>query len=103
MNTRFHHISTTELLHRTRLSSIDCYITRRQLRWAGHVARMDFRRLPQKMFSCWVQSKRPRGSPQFTYGRGLAKALKKASIDLNGWWLLADNRCDWRKSVAAYR
>ena len=36
------HISTQELRQRLRIDTIDTTITRRQLRWLGHVARMDY-------------------------------------------------------------
>ena len=38
-------ISNEELLRRLNLRKIDDYITKRQLRWAGHVARMDLDQL----------------------------------------------------------
>ena len=75
---RKHRITTKELLSRVGLKSIDTYVTQRQLRWAGHVARISYDRLPRKMLSSWVPSKRPKGAPEFTYGRGLFKALEKA-------------------------
>ena len=91
-----HRISNEELRHRTGLNTIDSYITKRQLRWAGHVARMEMNRLPRMMMSCWVKNKRPRGCPKFTYGRGLVKALKKAKIDSTNWSDLAQDRILWR-------
>ena len=100
-HTHVHRISTIELLHRTGLSFIDTYITRRQLRWAGHVARMDFCRLPRKMMSSWFRKKRPHGAPQ--YGRGLMKAMKKANIDSDTWERLASNREDWRSAIMSFR
>ena len=68
---REHHVSTAELLERLGIESIDTYIARRQVRWAGHVARMDMGRLPRKVLSSWVRHPRPTGAPQFTYARGL--------------------------------
>ena len=64
-------ISNEELLSRLNLRKIDDYITKRQLCWAGPVARIDFDRLPRKMLSSWECTKRPIGAPEFTYGRGL--------------------------------
>ena len=84
---------------RVGLKSIDTYITQRQLRWAGHVARMTYDRLPRKMLSSWVPNKRPRGAPEFTYGRGLYKALKKVEVSKDNWYALAENREQWRKTV----
>ena len=95
-HTRTHRISTADLLTRLGLPSIDTYITRRQLRWAGHVSRMEYSRLPRKMLSGWVRSKRPRGSPRFTYGRALQKTLRKAQINIDTWSTLAQDRAQWR-------
>ena len=93
-----HRISNADLRKRTGILPIDVYITRHQLRWAGHVARMPFHRLPRKMLSSWVRAKRPRGSPQFTYGRMLRKAMKKVGIDTQRWNILASNRELWKDS-----
>ena len=64
-------ISNEELLDRIGLQSIDIYVTKRQLSWAGHVTRIYFDCLPQKMLSSWVRCNRPRGSPKFINGCGL--------------------------------
>ena len=98
-HTRAHNISTIELLRRTGLEPIDIVVTRRQLRWAGHVSRMDYNRLPRRMLTSWVQHKRPRGAPQFTYGRGLVKALRLAGIDTVAWWNIAQDRNVWRDTI----
>ena len=100
MHTREHHISTADLLNRLGLATIDTFITRNQLRWAGHLRRMDFSRLPRKMLSCWVRAKRPRGAPRFTYGRALYKALQKAEIERRNWTELAADRAKWRELIS---
>ena len=66
--TRAHNISTVELIWRTGLELIDILVTRRQLRWSGHVSHMEYNRLPCRMLTSWVQHKRPHDAPQFTYG-----------------------------------
>ena len=48
------HITSVELMQRLGLDAVDFYLARRQLGWLGHVARMDFSRLPRRMLSCWV-------------------------------------------------
>ena len=101
LHTRRHLISNAELLERTDLLPIDSYISKRQLRWAGHVARMPIDRLPRKMLSCWVNNKRPRGAPQMTYGRSLKKSLKKAKIPSTNWHELAQDRAKWRDLINA--
>ena len=92
-------ITNVELMNRVSIISIDTYIVQKQLRWAGHVSRMPWNRLPRKMLSCWVRSKRPRGSPKFTYGRALYKSLKKAKIDVDGWEVTAQDRDIWRSMI----
>ena len=101
LHTRRYHISNADLLRRTGLQTIDVYLSRRQLRWAGHVARMPYNRLPRKMLSCWVHHKRPRGAPQMTYGRSLRKLLKKAHIPVENWHELAQDRALWRELITS--
>ena len=90
------HISTEDLLLRVDLKRVDSYVVKQQLRWIGHVARMPWERLPRKMLSCWVRSKRPRGCPKFTFGRSLKKSLRFANINVDGWDVLACDRLKWR-------
>ena len=98
-----HRISTTALLRRLGIETIDTYVSRRQLRWAGHVARMDMARLPRRMLSSWVRCrrwKRPPGSPQMTYGRGLKKAMNYMDIAPSSWHELAQDRDAWRAAIS---
>ena len=46
LHTYLYRISTIEVLERFSLASIETYIYRQQLRWAGHVRRMQWNRLP---------------------------------------------------------
>ena len=89
-------ISSDELLLQLGLKPIDKYIFQRQLRWVGHVARMEYDRLPRKMLSCWVKNRRPVGAPEFTYGRGVYKALSAGNLDRNNWFDIASDRQRWK-------
>ena len=91
-------ISTKVLLQSLNLQPIEHYVFNRQLSWFGHTARMPFHRLPRKLLSCWVHHKRPRGSPEFTYGRGIKKALKWFEIGLE-WHDSIYERNEWRKLI----
>ena len=93
---RFNHISARYIHRRLGILDIDAYVTRRHLRWAGHVARMSEDRLPRRFLSCWVRNKRPTGCPHFTYARGLHKSLKKLGIPRDAWYDLAQDRQEWR-------
>ena len=99
-HTRVWHVSTQELLTRLGLEPIDTYVCREQLRWAGHVMRMPWSRLPRKMMSCWVGAKRPRGCPRMTYGRSLYKNLRKAGVDEHVWHEIALDRASWKELIS---
>ena len=90
-----HHISTQSLGQQLGLASIDTYVARRQLRWLGHVSRMDFdSRLPRRMLSSWVPHRRPAGAPTMTYGRGVGKAMAHFHLDTVRWHELAADHAD---------
>ena len=81
------------------LKPIDEYVSRRQLRWLGHVARMDYERLPRKMLSSWVAAPRPRGAPPMTYRRSIEKALANFNVKYSEWPALAADRAAWRETL----
>ena len=64
LHTREYRISNFDLMNRLSLKSIDTYICRQKLHWAGHVIRMPWIRLPRKFLSSWVRSKRSRRAPR---------------------------------------
>eukprot|EP00964_Phaeocystis_antarctica_P097261 scaffold63423_cov68-Phaeocystis_antarctica.AAC.1 len=76
---------------------------RRQLGWLGHVARMDYSRLPRRMLSCWVSHKRPPSAPRMTYGRSILKALDTFDLDHKKWPELAADRLARLAGDAAQR
>ena len=96
-----HHISTGELEQRLGLDTIDMYLKRRQLRWLGHVARMDYaERLPRRMLSVWVPQSRPRGAPQRRTGEASTRhCLTSTSTGAAGSALLQIGRHGARRSA----
>ena len=62
---------------------------------------MDEERLPRKMLTSWVKEKRPRGAPEFTYGRGVYKAMKKVNLERNNWYQTAMDRDKWRTVISS--
>ena len=97
-----HHISTQQLGRELGIPSIDHLIARRQLRYAGHISRMDFdHRLPRRMLSSWVPHSRPAGAPTMTYGRSLGRALDHFWLDRERWHELAADRSAWRAMLRA--
>jgi len=77
------HISSEQLMQELGLDAIDFYVARRQLRWLGHVSRMDWERLPRRMLSAWAPHARGRGgrAAAYTYGRSMAKAMDVFNLD----------------------
>ena len=95
-----HRISTSRLEQRLGVDSIDTYLYRRQLRWLGHVSRMDYtQRLPRRMLSSWVPHPRPCGAPPMTYGRSMMQALDAFHIHRRDWPNLAADRAAWRETL----
>ena len=94
-------IRNSELRKRLRLETLDFYVELRKLRWAGHVARMGYERIPRKFLTSWVHNPRPIGRPQFTYGHSLNKTLENAGIttDFEGWSEMAQDRGAWRAQI----
>ena len=95
-----HRLSTAELERRLGVDPIDTYLHRRQLRWLGHVRRMDYaQRLPRRMLSSWVAQPRPRGAPPMTFGRSIEYALEDFHISRRDWPDLAADRGAWRETL----
>ena len=92
---REHRITQVSLERRMQLEPFEYYLARRRLRWAGHVSRMHFSRLPRMFLSSWVDHKRPKQRPQFTYGHGLLRDLRNAGVHLKAWDTLAGDRNLW--------
>jgi len=94
-----HHLSSQCLARRLGLDSIDILVTRRQLRWLGHVRRMGDERLPRRMLSSWVAHPRPIGAPKITYGRSVGKALTLFGVDQARWFEFAEDQVGWEKML----
>jgi hypothetical protein len=91
------------------LTSLDLVISNRKLRWAGHVRRMDWSRLPRKFLTSWVDAPRCRGRAH-SYGHDLTRELQligfntdRAAVQLGvslSWGAAAQDREKWRKLAA---
>ena len=75
-------------------------ILKYQLRWAGHVSRMEDHRLPKiVMFSELSSGQRERGAPKKRFKDSLKKSLTACNIDHRQWSDLAANRVAWRHTI----
>jgi len=96
---REHRITTVSVLKVPGLRNIETHLCRRQLQWAGHVARMGPGRLPGQLLSSWCGRPRPVGRPEMTFGATLEAALTFAGVEVDGWMELAQDREGWRQVV----
>ena len=79
------------------MSSVIQMIQERQLRWTGHVTRMDHSRLPKAVFYSELQrGKRPRGRPKLRYKDTLERTLKACRIDVEDKTVC---RSQWRQII----
>ena len=71
-----------------------------QLRWAGHVSRMEDHRLPKiVLYGELSTGHRDRGAPKKRYKDSLKKSLSTCHIDHRQWSALAADRGAWRHAV----
>ena len=71
-----------------------------QLRWAGHVTRMEDVRMPKAVFFCELQEgKRDCGAPRKHYKDQLKGQLAQAGISHQSWEQEALDGDSWRSSV----
>ena len=93
------HIPNQEILSRTKMLCIEVHLKKAQLRWCGHVARMDDYPLPKQLFFTELsQKKRHMGGQKKRY-KDTLKALLKTSVPTDGWQNATLNRATWRATI----
>ena len=71
-----------------------------QLRWAGHLTRMEDLHMPKAVFFSELQGgKRGRGAPRKRYKNQLKRQLAQAGISHQSWQQEASDRDSWRSSM----
>ncbi|BHF79977.1 hypothetical protein SprV_0702310100 [Sparganum proliferum] len=93
-------IPDTDVLERTGILSIYAMLRQIQLRWSGHLVRMDNERLPKRLFYGEVATgSRRQGRPFRRYKDTLKSSLKRLQINPTNWEELALDRPTWRRTV----
>jgi len=92
-------ISMKALFKKTKLRPLELYISRRKLRWAGHVMRMDMSRLPRRFFSSWIQKPRKRYGQWLTWGHAIRKQMDRNGLDRKQWSIQARDRLCWSEGT----
>nr|VZI51203.1 unnamed protein product [Spirometra erinaceieuropaei] len=93
-------IPDTDVLERTEILSIYTILRQIQLRWRGHLVRMDDERLPKRLFYGDVSTgSRRQGGQIRRYKDTLKSSLKCLQINPTNWEELALDRPTWRRTV----
>ncbi|BHF80114.1 hypothetical protein SprV_0702323800 [Sparganum proliferum] len=93
-------IPDTEVLERAGILSICAILRQMQLRWSGHLVRMDDERLPKRLFyGDVVTGSRRQGGQIRRYKDTLKSSLKRLQINPTNWEELALDRPTWRRTV----
>ena len=95
-------LTNNEVLSRCGSVSLETVIASRTLRWAGHLSRMDEKRLPKIVFyGERTDGTRPVGRPKKRHKDHLKSVLKSCRVEPNQFETLAANREGWRAAVSA--
>ena len=77
-------VSNNEVLKHSNMSGVEAMIMSAQLRWSGHILRMEDCRLPKKiLYGELKEGTRSRGSQKKSIKDNLKQNLKKCDIDLD--------------------
>ena len=94
------------LSHLIRLSlkdpttSIEMRIIQNQMQWIGHLVRMDYQRLPKKLFYDELsKGKRPRSKLRKRFNDVRKNNLKQLEIGVDNWVVIAADRLQWKKQI----
>ncbi|KAI8440933.1 hypothetical protein MSG28_009230 [Choristoneura fumiferana] len=94
-------VPNSEVLRRSGMHGIEALLMRRQLRWSGHVLRMDDRRLPKAvLYSELAEGKRKHGGQHLRFKDVLKRHLNACAIDPECWEELAAGRSSWRSTIS---
>nr|VZI43080.1 unnamed protein product [Spirometra erinaceieuropaei] len=93
-------IPDTEVLERTGILSTYAILRQMQLRWSGHLVRMDDEPLPKRLFYGDVATgSRRQGGQIRRYKDSLKSSLKRLQINPTNYEELARDRPTWRRTV----
>ena len=91
------HITNSDIFRKCEISGIESFLMQSQLRWAGHVVRMDDNRIPKVlMYSQLDSGKRNVGRPLLRYKDKLKYNLKAINIPIDSFESTSLNRMEWR-------
>ena len=103
LNIKYHlKIPDAEVLALASCVSVESMVMSSQMRWVGHVVRMEDFRIPKQLFYGQLkEGKRPSHKPRKRYKDNIKCNLKQMKIDERTWEDVAHIRPAWRESVKA--
>ena len=96
--TKFDHRRNEDILAETKQCLVSELVTRCRLRWLGHIARMDDKRLPPQLLFGKIEGKGRAGRPVGRWKDMIELDLKKRQVKGN-WFNAVHDRAAWRKIV----
>jgi hypothetical protein len=72
------------------------YVERSQLRWYGHVNRMDDKRIVKRVYEVRETGKSPRGRPRKTRQKGLQEVTRKKGVTRKEVERTVEDREKWK-------
>ena len=91
--------TNSSVLEEENVTSIESYIIKNQLRWAGHLVRMPSSRLPKKiLYGELTNGRRSQGGQRKRFKDSLKHNLKQCGINPVNWEQLANDRPSWRST-----
>lgn len=92
-------IPNVEILQRANIPSIEALLVSANIRWAGHVVRMEDCRLPKAvMYGQLSDGVRTVGGQKLRFKDVLKRNLKAADVPVDDWEELAENRSEYRSA-----
>ena len=92
----------TDVLSKAKIESISAIVLRNQMRWAGHLVRMDDARLPKRLFYGELSiGRRPQHKPRKRFKDCVKDNLKLMGIEIDEWETATSDRDQWRRLTAS--
>ena len=93
-------VRNTTVREQTKVEDIKTKIEKNQLRWFGHVQRMNDNRIAKSVYRAKAQGKRPRGRPRRKWEDDIREAMKIRNMTFAEGNKKCQDRVVWRGIVA---
>ena len=89
-------VTNQEVLRRSSMPGVEVLIMKAQLRWTGHVMKMEDSRLPKQIFCSELARGNGRQVARQSATKTPSRTLSACDISVKGWEHLAADRSAWR-------